>query len=103
DDSRRARAGDAVAGEARGVRPQACRGDELRGDGRDDRRAHSDAEDAGAPGAGGVVGSDEGAPMNELDPRIHQVLDGELPLESLPPELRATVLRQLAVQALVDS
>ena len=31
--------------------------------------------------------------MNELDPRIHQVLDGELPLESLPPELRATVLR----------
>jgi len=31
--------------------------------------------------------------MSELDPRIHQVLDGELPLESLPPELRATVLR----------
>src|SRR5438034_744400 len=31
--------------------------------------------------------------MSELDPRIHQVLDGELPLESLPPELQATVLR----------
>ena len=31
--------------------------------------------------------------MSELDPRIHQVLDGELPLERLPPELQAAVLR----------
>ena len=31
--------------------------------------------------------------MSKLDPRIHEVLDGELPLERLPAELRAVVLR----------
>jgi len=31
--------------------------------------------------------------MSKLDPRIHEVLDGDLPPERLPPELRAVVLR----------
>lgn len=31
--------------------------------------------------------------MNDIDPRVHQVLDGELPAEALPEELRRAVAR----------
>jgi AMP-activated protein kinase-like protein len=34
-----------------------------------------------------------------LDPRIHQVLDGELPLDALPPEQQVVVRRLLAAGA----
>src|SRR5947199_50516 len=36
--------------------------------------------------------------MNTIDPRIHQVLDGELPAEALPEELRR-VAAQIAAAA----
>ena len=36
--------------------------------------------------------------MNTIDPRIHQVLDGELPAEALPEELRL-VAAQIAAAA----
>src|SRR5207247_8995679 len=68
-------------------------GAEQRREGREARGGQPDVEEAGAPGARGAVGGAEGAPMSELDPRIHQVLDGGLPLERLPLELGATVLR----------
>jgi hypothetical protein len=39
--------------------------------------------------------------MNPIDPRIHQVLDGELAPEALPPELRLAVDRLEAAAALL--
>jgi len=36
--------------------------------------------------------------MNTIDPRIHQALDGELPLEGVPAELRP-VVRRIAAAA----
>ena len=41
--------------------------------------------------------------MNPIDPRIHQALDGEIPRDSLPPELRGTVDRLESVAALLAS
>src|SRR5207249_3438857 len=42
-----------------------------------------------------------GPRMNQIDPRIHQVLDGELARESLPPELRRVVDRLESAAALL--
>src|SRR5919198_326025 len=95
-------AGDAVAREARGVRTQARGGAELPGDGRRDRRAHPDPQDARAPRPRGVVaGPGGGRRMNPIDPRIHQALDGEIGRDALPPEARRAVERLEAAAALL--
>jgi hypothetical protein len=39
--------------------------------------------------------------MNQIDPRIHQALDGEIAREALPPELRRAVERLEAAAALL--
>jgi hypothetical protein len=39
--------------------------------------------------------------MTDIDPRVHQALDGDLPLASLPLELRAEAERLLEVAALL--
>jgi len=39
--------------------------------------------------------------MTHIDPRVHEALDGERPLESLPPDLRAEAERLLEVAALL--
>src|SRR5258708_1799425 len=39
--------------------------------------------------------------MTNIDPRVHEALDGERPLESLPPDLRVTADRLLEVAALL--
>jgi len=39
--------------------------------------------------------------MTNIDPRVHEALDGERPLESLPPDLRAEAERLLEVAALL--
>lgn len=39
--------------------------------------------------------------MTNIDPRVHRVLDGDMPLEALPPELRIEADRLLEVAALL--
>ena len=39
--------------------------------------------------------------MTNIDPRVHEALDGERPLESLPPDLRVEADRLLEVAALL--
>jgi hypothetical protein len=39
--------------------------------------------------------------MNPIDPRVHQALDGEIPRDTLPPELRRQAERLEAVAALL--
>jgi len=39
--------------------------------------------------------------MTNIDPRVHEALDGERPLESLPPDLRLEAERLLEVAALL--
>ena len=39
--------------------------------------------------------------MTHIDPRVHEALDGERPLEALPPDLRAEAERLLEVAALL--
>src|SRR5205807_3082730 len=96
-------AGDAVARKARGVRAEARRGDELPGDGGSHRGAHSHAQDASAPRPGSAAQGIGGTVMNPIDPRIHRALDGEIPREALPPELRRVVERLESAAALLAS
>src|SRR5207237_10151729 len=95
------RPGAAVAREARGV-PVATRGGaELRGDGGGDGGADSNAQDARAPRSGGAAAGAGGPRMNAIDPRIHQVLDGELAPGALSTELRRSVERLVTAVALL--
>src|SRR5260370_30372770 len=96
-----ARLGATLSREARSVRPEARGRAELRRDGCRHRRAHSHAQDARVPRAGSAVAGFGGVPMNAIDPRIHQALDGELAPEALPPELRRAVARLEAAAALL--
>src|SRR2546428_11456700 len=41
--------------------------------------------------------------MNPIDSRIHQALDGEIPREALPPELRRVVERLESAPALLPA
>src|SRR5207244_186368 len=90
-----------LARQARGVRAEARGGVELRGDGGCHRGAHSDAQDARASRPGGAAEGAGGPRMIVIDPRIHQVLDGELGSDAVPAELRLTVARLAAAAQLL--
>src|SRR2546430_11494048 len=64
-------------------------------------RSHSHAQDASAPRARGAAQGIGGTVMNPIDPRIHQVLDGEIPREALPQDLRRVVERLESAAALL--
>src|SRR5207237_9589625 len=90
-----------VARQARSVRAEARGGIELRGDGGSHRGAYSDAQDAGASRPGSAAEGAGGSRMSTIDPRIHQVLDGELAADAVPSELRRAVVQLAAAAGLV--
>src|SRR5579885_1772918 len=100
-----ARADAAHAGATRGVHSEARGRDGVRGH----RAAHGGqrgvAQDAHAPRLRSVAGPDAGAPMTgdrEFHPLVKRLLDGELALRDLPPELRAQGDEALRLLGAVD-